>query len=181
MRRTTETGPLTGGPEGGKVAFPAHTGVAVTDDPQQRAEARLQEALERSGARDPREYYRSRLKALREQDRTAYDKAVAYYRNVLIPGIVAGSEPLAAWTDYGRTLAELQGPGRTVAIDGTGRSAPYASPASPDHLVLHLPDTARDSALLVGLPAELTAAQRATYDWLVQGSNHLRLPDQETG
>lgn len=172
---------MTGGPEGGKVAFPAPTGVAVPDDPQQHAEDRLQEALERSGARDPREYYRSRLKALREQDRTAYDKAVAYYRSVLIPAIVAGTEPLAAWTDYGRTLAELQGPGRTVSIDGTGRSEPFESPAAPDHLVVHLPDTARDPALLVGLPIELTAAQRATYDWLVKGSNRLPVPDQETG
>jgi hypothetical protein len=180
MRRTTETGPLTGGPEGGKVAFPAHTGVAVTDDPQERAEARLQKALERSGARDPREYYRSRLKALREQDRTAYDEAVTYYRDVLIPSIVAGGEPLAAWTDYGRTLAELQRPGRTVSIDRTGRSDPYESPASTDHLILHLPDTARDSALLVGLPIELSAAQRATYDWLVTGSNRLAVPDQES-
>jgi hypothetical protein len=181
MCRTTDPGLLTGGVEGRKVAQPVHTGVEVTDDPQQRAEARLQEALERSGARDPREYYRSRLKALREQNRTAYETAVAYYREVLIPGIVEGGEPLAAWTEYGRTLAELHGGGRTVSIDATGRSEAYVSPAPADHLVLHLPDAARDPALLVGLPIELTAAQRATYDWLVQGSNRLRTSDQEAG
>ena len=80
---------------------------------------------------------------------------------------------MAAWTEYGRTLAELSGPGRTVALDGSGRSQPYEAPADPSHLVLHLPDNTRAPALLVGLPAELTAAQRASYDWLVQGSNAL--------
>lgn len=151
----------------------------MTDDAKHRAEARLQEALDRSGARDPREYYRSRLKALRDRDRAAYDRAVAYYRDVLIPGIADGGEPLAAWTEYGRTLAELQGPGRTVSIDGTGRSSPYSAPAPLDHLILHLPDRSREPALLVGLPTELTPAQRATYDWLVQGSNRLHTPDEE--
>lgn len=170
---------MTGGPQGHKVAFPAASGAVVTDDPQQRAAALLQEALDRTGARDPREYYRSRLKALRDRDRAAYDRAVAHYRDVLIPGIVAGGEPLAAWTEYGRTLAELQGPGRTVAIDATGRSTPYSPPAPLDHLILHLPDASRDDALLVGLPVELTPAQRATYDWLVQGSNRLRTPAHE--
>ena len=150
----------------------------MTADPQERAEARLQEALEQSGARDPREYYRSRLKALRDEDRGAYETAVAYYRDVLIPGIAGGGEPLAAWTEYGRTLAELHGPGRTVSIDATGRSTPYVAPAPADHLILHLPDSTRSETLLVGLPTELTAAQRATYDWLVKGSNQLRASDQ---
>ncbi len=170
---------MTDAPEDHKVALPTPIGVAVTDDPQQRAEALLQEALERSGARDPREYYRSRLKALREQNRAAYEQAVAYYRDVLIPGIVAGEEPLAAWTEYGRTLAELHGPGRTVSIDASGRSLPYEAPAPADHLILHLPEASRAATLLVGLPVALTAPQRAPYDWPVQGSTRLRTPDKE--
>jgi hypothetical protein len=145
----------------------------VTDDLQARAAHLLEDVLARSGARDPREFYRTRLRELRDQDRGAYDQAVAHYKDVLLPSIVEGADPLAAWTEYGRTLAELSGPGRTVSLDGSGRSQPYAAPADPDHLVLHLPDNARAPALLVGLPTQLTAAQRAAYDWLVQGSNKL--------
>ena len=59
-------------------------------------------------------------------------------------------------------------PGRTVAIDETGRASPYEKPTRTD-LVLHLPDAKGTRALLVGLPAEPSPAQRATYDVLVAG------------
>ncbi len=145
----------------------------MSDDLRDRAEARLDEALEASGARDPREYYRTRLRALREANPTGYEQAVAYYRDVLVPEIAGGAEPLSAWTEYGRTLEQMHGPGHAVSIDPTGRSSVYASPALPDHLVLHLPDAPREPARLVGLPARLSPAQRATYDWLVRGVNRL--------
>lgn len=145
----------------------------MPDDLQSRADALLEAALEAAGARDPREFYRTRLRELRERDRAAYDRAVEHYMTTLLPSIVEGAEPLAAWTEYGRTLAELQGPGRTMAIDASGSAAPYESPADPTHLVLHLPAAPRDPALLVGLPQELSDAQRATYDWLVRGMRAL--------
>jgi hypothetical protein len=78
-------------------------------------------------------------------------------------------EPLEAWTEYGRRLAESLAPGRTVAIDGTGLAHPFAAPAGRDKLVLHIPEGPKGRPLLVGLPAELTPAQRATYDVLVSG------------
>lgn len=146
----------------------------MTDDLQSRADERLEDALTEHGARDPREFYRARLRELRDADRSAYDRAVAYYRDVLIPGIAGGAEPLAAWTEYGRTLAELRSPGRTVAVDPSGRAAPYETPCALDRLILHLPDSPRETALVVGLPTTLSAAQRATYDWLVQGRNQLQ-------
>jgi hypothetical protein len=145
----------------------------VAADLQTRADALLEAELERTGARDPRAFYRTRLKDLRDKDRSAYDRAVEYYRDVLLPGIAEGGAPLAAWTEYGRTLAELHGPGRTVALDATGRADAYSAPADPNHLVLHLPTDPRAPAQLVGLPLELTGAQRATYDWLVAGRNKL--------
>lgn len=150
----------------------------MADDLQTRADALLDEALAASGARDPREFYRTRLKALRETDRSAYDRAVAWYRDELLPSIVDGADPLAAWTEYGRTLAELHGPGRTVAVDPAGSATPYTPPADPSHLVLHLPEASREPALLVGLPLDLSPAQRATYDWLVQGRHRLRDDDE---
>ena len=146
----------------------------MTDTPQSVADARLEAALETSGARDPREFYRTQLKELRGENAAAYEKAVAHYRDRLIPSIVDGADPLQAWTEYGRTLAELRAPGRTVIIDTTGRSTAWASPAPHDALILHLPEEKRVKALVVGIPPELTSAQRATYDWLVTGKLKLR-------
>jgi hypothetical protein len=146
----------------------------MSDDSQARADARLDQAIAARGARDPREYYRQRLRALKEQDGDAYALAVAHYREVLVPAIAQeGADALATWTEYGRRLAELSAPGRTVALDGTGRAWPYESPADPDHLVLHLAEGRRPN-LLVALPTEPTPAQRAAYDWLIDGRTSLR-------
>jgi hypothetical protein len=144
-------------------------------DSRQVADDRLQRALDESGARDPREFYREQLKALREENEDAYASAVAYYRDTLIPSIAEGrAEPLPAWTLYGKRLAELAHEGRTVAIDATGRSKAWEG-WDPNELVLHLPEEARARALLVQLPPEPSDAQRATYTWLVAGRN--KLPD----
>lgn len=141
---------------------------------QDQADRLLEEALEATGARDPREFYRQRLVDIRQSSPEAYDDAVAYYRDTLVPSIAEGrSDPLPAWTEYGRTLAELLAPGRTVSVDGSGRSEPYEAPVDVDRLVLHLPEARNARALLVGLPAKLSDAQRATYDWLVRGRQRL--------
>lgn len=145
------------------------------DDVQSTADRLLEEALERTGARDPREFYRERLREIKARDPSAYDRAVEHYRDVLLPAIATdGEEPLSAWTEYGRTLAELGAPGRTVSVDGTGRAHPYERAHAGELLILHLPKARNVGALLVGLPAELTSAQRATYDWLVAGRQTLR-------
>lgn len=147
----------------------------MTDDAVKEADRRLQEALEARGARDPREFYRERLRALKDQDAQGYEEAVSYYRDTLIPQVAEGSvDPLVAWTRYGRRLAESTAPGRTVAVDDSGQAAPWSDPPPLDHLILHLPDDAGQRALLVGLPPELTEAQRATYDVLVAGRQKLR-------
>ncbi len=138
------------------------------------ADRRLEEALERAGARDPREFYRERLRELKGSDPQGYEKAVAYYRDTLLPGIASGNvEPLAAWTEYGRRLAQALAPGRTVSVDGSGRALPYEPPPVLDQLILHLPDEKGARALLVGLPPELSPAQRATYEVLIRGRQKL--------
>lgn len=143
--------------------------------PQDEAERILEEALEVTGARDPRDYYRRQLMDLRRASEDAYDDAVAYYRETLVPSIAEGRvDPLPAWTEYGRTLAELQKPGRTVSVDPTGKAEPYEAPVAADRLVLHLPDARNEPALLVGLPAHLSEAQQATFQWLVQGRRTLQ-------
>ena len=147
----------------------------MSDDLNARADARLEAALAETGARDPREFYRERLRELKQSSPAGYASAVAYYRDTLIPQVASGEgDPLAAWTEYGRHLAEAVAPGRTVSVDGTGRAHPYHAPAARDHLVLHLPEVKGARAVLVGLPGELTPAQRATYDVLVAGKLKLR-------
>jgi hypothetical protein len=133
------------------------------------ADRRLQEAIDASDSRDPREFYRERLRELKGSNAEGYQSAVAYYRDTLIPQVASGEvEPLVAWAEYGRTLAEAAAVGRTVSIDKTGRAHPYEAPMD-GRLVLHIPDDPKVRAILVGLPADLSSAQRVTYDVLVSG------------
>ena len=133
------------------------------------AEKVLEAALAESGARDPRDFYRDRLRELKRVRPEDYQRAVAYYSETLIPDVAGGKrEPLAAWTEYGRRLAEALAPGRTVSIDSTGRARAYES-AGADGLILHMPDDKGAKALLVALPRVLSPEQRATYDVLVSG------------
>jgi hypothetical protein len=146
----------------------------MADELTEKADQVLEGALEATGARDPREFYRERLRELRQANPDGYREAVAYYRETLIPAVANGAAPpLDAWTEYGRVLAEATTPGRTVSIDTTGLAHPYEGPA-PERLVLHLPSGKGGKALLVGLPLELSPAQRATFDVLVAGKQRIR-------
>jgi hypothetical protein len=146
----------------------------MAEDLQKEADRKLEAALAASGARDPREFYRDRLRDLKLADREAYERAVVYYRDTLVPSVARGADPLPAWAEYGRQLAELSTPGRTVMVDETGAAVPYEAPAPVDRLILHLPEGTRGRALVVGLPAELSRAQRATFDLLVSGKLTLK-------
>ena len=143
--------------------------------PREVADSLLEQALERSGSRDPREFYRERLRELKERNAEGYREAVRYFESTLVPSVASGdTDPLAAWTEYGRRLAELTAPGRTVSIEASGRARSYQPPHAASDLILHLPHGASGKALLVGLPKELSEAQRATYDWLVAGRLKMR-------
>lgn len=146
----------------------------MADDIAARADRNFEDALERTGARDPRPFYRERLLALKESNPEGYASAVDFYRDSVVPRVAAGEEdPLAVWTEYGRFLAEAVAQGRTVSIDPTGEAHPYEGP-SDGGLVLHLPDDQGSRALVVGLPPDLSDAQRATYDVLVAGKQRAR-------
>jgi len=137
------------------------------------ADQALEAALAAAGARDPREFYRERLRQLKQASPAAYASAVTYYRDTLIPDVASGARgAVEAWTEYGRRLADALAPGRTISIDGTGLAHEYQGPER-ERLVLHLPDEKGERALLVGLPASLTPAQRAAYAVLVEGKQKL--------
>ena len=150
------------------------TGTEQTEDPQALADQRLEAALEKTGARDPRAVCRELLRELKSVDATAFEQAVGHYRDRLVPSIAVGEEPFTAWVEYGRTIARLTFEGRTVAIDRTGLAREYSTPADPDVLVLHLPKGGKGRALLVARPREPSPAQQATSDLLVDGRYSLR-------
>jgi len=141
---------------------------------KKEADRRFEAALESSGARDPRDFYRKALRELREVNPGGYDRAVSHFQDVLVPSIASGeSNPLWAWREYGRLIAEVTTAGRTVAIDKTGASHPFHSEEPMDRLVLHLPDAKGGRAILVSLPPSPSSAQRATYDLMVAGKHRL--------
>ncbi len=143
-------------------------------DPRQAADARFSEALAATGARDPRDYYRERLRELKRTNPDGYAEGVAYYQNTLVPSIANGeADPLAAWRDYGLLLARLTAPGRAVAVDATGLSRPFEPPGDAADMVLHLPERTRDRPVLVSLPPDPTPTQLATHQWLVAGARSL--------
>ncbi len=146
----------------------------MDDAMREEADRKFEEALDRAGARDPRDFYREALRDLKRANPEGYDLAVRHFQETLVPSIASGeAEPLRAWREYGRLLAETADAGRTVAVDASGRAQPYTPEAPLDHLVLHLPDARNAKALLVALPSEPTPAQRATLDLLVKGRHTL--------
>ncbi|TFH64457.1 MAG: hypothetical protein E4G90_08045 [Gemmatimonadales bacterium] len=141
---------------------------------KKEADRRFEAALESTGARDPRDFYRKALRELREVNPGGYDRAVSHFQDVLVPSIATGeADPLWAWREYGLLIAEVTTVGRTVAIDETGRSQPFHSDAPLDRLVLHLPNAKGGRAILVSLPPNPSSAQRAAYDLLVVGKHRL--------
>jgi hypothetical protein len=137
-------------------------------DQRALADRRYREARDARGLRDPRSFYRERLRSLRKSDPASYAKALDYYENTLVPEVAReGSDPIAAWLEYGRILAALTVEGSAVQIDESGLSRPYSPPVPAGFLVLHLPTSTREAALPVGIPDRLSRAQRATYDLLV--------------
>ena len=141
---------------------------------KEAADRKFQEALDATGARDPRDFYRQALRELKDVNTSAYDRAVHHFQEVLVPSIASGeAEPLTAWREYGLLLAQVTADGRTVEVDETGRAKPYTPDTSMDRMVLHVPDAKGQRAILVSLPPDPSPAQKATYSLLVQRKQRL--------
>jgi hypothetical protein len=141
----------------------------MADDLRARADERFEQALKQTGARDPRNFFRDMLRDLKAGNADAFRRALRYFEETLIPTVAdPASDPIAEWLEYGRVLASLTVPGRTVQIDAGGRARDYARPVPLEALVLHLPENASAKALVLGLPPKLSPHQRASYDLLVK-------------
>ena len=145
---------------------------AMDEDLRARADQRFERALQQTGARDPRSFFRDQLRELKASNPDAFRRALRSFEETLMPAVAdEASDPIAEWLEYGRLLADLAVPGRTVQIDAGGRARDYARPVPLEAMVLHLPENASRPALVLGIPPKLTPAQRASYDLLVKQSN----------
>ena len=137
-------------------------------------EGRTDEAFERSAWRDPRADYRALLRQLREQDAALFESAVVEYETRVAGRLAdAAVDPVAAWLDYGRRLAELAGRGRTIRIDETGVSV-GDDPADPSPaLLIHLPADEGAAAIVIAEPRDASSAQRATIALLAERRSSL--------
>ncbi len=151
---------------------------ASAEAASEQADRRLEAALAGSGIGDPREVLRGCLRRLRGTP--AFDRAVAHYKEVLVPGVADGSlDPLDAWLDYARLVAAASGEGREVTIDAEGREVAIAaereggSGTDPAGLLLHVPEERGAPVTPLRVPAEPSPAQSATLMLLVEGRTGL--------
>lgn len=137
----------------------------------EEARRRTDEALRTSSLVDMRPAYRKLLVRLKKARPEAFEEATRRYRDEVEPAIAAGdSDPIAAWLEYGRWIADRIAGGRTVTVDRSGRSRPFdaADTAGIESLVLHLPDDDRAGAILLAAPREASESQRLTAELLVR-------------
>lgn len=131
------------------------------------AETRYREALGRHGLQDVQPLYRRLLHRLKSEDPDRYQRAVARYEEVVLPGLEAEEEdPLRLWVDYGIWLAERLREGRVVAVDATGLAETVEGPPPLGPLLLHLPEEMRARAAPLVLPSDPSPPQRETLELL---------------
>lgn len=160
---------------GGEEAPDAETGAPggaegdAGGDATEAALERLEEARRERGLADPRPVYRELLKRLASEDREAYREAVAHFEEELVPAVAAGeAAPLSAWLRYGLRLAAVLSEGEARAVDEAGRAGPVEDPSDPPvgPLLLWLPSSPGDGALVLARPEELSEPQQATVELL---------------
>jgi hypothetical protein len=139
----------------------------MSTESRRNAEERLAAAMADAGMADSRAEYRERLRRLKKERPAAFRQATEHYERVVLPALLEGSDPAGAWLAFGLELAGLAGPGRAVAVDGTGRSCEWRAGGAPGALVLFLPEDRQAAAVVLAAPATPTAAQAATIDLLV--------------
>lgn len=139
-------------------------------------ERRTDDAFAASAWQDPRAEYRALLRRIRERDTAAFDDAVRLYETRVVAALADDAvDPVAAWLDYGRRLAQLAGGGRAVTVDEQGRAGELRSdaPIIAPTLLLQLPADESAAAFVVAVPREPSPAQLATMALLAAGAQTL--------
>jgi hypothetical protein len=145
----------------------------MAQDEKTRAENRTETAVAESGFEDFRPAFRERLRRLREDKPAAFAAALRYYEDRLLPVVAdESSDAVVEWVAYGQRLGELTSAGNTLSIDETGRARPYSEVGS--HLLtLHIPNDTSAEVLALLVPRELSRAQRATVELLLNRARAL--------
>jgi hypothetical protein len=141
----------------------------MTNDLRSRGDARLAAGLAALALADTREEYRDRLRALRDENADAFDRARQHYETEVLPALAGDGDAVECWIAYGGWLADLGAPGKLLEIDGAGRARPWGGPPGPGTLVLHVPDDRSAAVMTAAMPLDPTPPQRAAYDLLVMG------------
>ncbi|CAN5891524.1 hypothetical protein BH23GEM9_BH23GEM9_01940 [soil metagenome] len=138
----------------------------MSSDLRTLAEIRLTEAAAALGLDDPRDPLRHRLKLLRETQPDVFASAVDHYEKNVLPTL-ASDDALTVWLEYAKFIGRLTSGGSLVAIDATGRAAPFRPPPRPGDLVLFMPDETGGEIFVAAAPLAPTSAQQASIDLLV--------------
>jgi hypothetical protein len=120
-------------------------------------------SLEEHGLEDVQPLYRVLLRKLKSQDASAYEQAVARYReDVEAVGATSGVDPVAMWLAYGCWLAEIIEPGSLMTIGDNGRAEATTEAPAPGHMLIHLPEATNRRGFVLAMPSDATPAQRET-------------------
>ena len=132
------------------------------------ARGRTDTSLARAGLEDPRPALRDLLRRLRAQDAEGFAEATDRYAQELVPAAASeDTDPLVAWIDYARWLADRLAHGKAVVIDVTGRASQASGGPEPCMLLVHLPDEQTTRAMVLLAPRQLSEPQRETVKLLV--------------
>lgn len=120
-------------------------------------------ALAEHGLADLQPLYRRLLRKLKAADETAYEEAVARYRDEVEAAVEnAERDPVEVWLAYGAWLAPRLAPGTLFRIAENGRAEPAPSPLPAGSMLIHLPKDRKQRGFVLAMPAEATSAQKET-------------------
>lgn len=120
------------------------------------------EALAKHGLQDVQPLYRQLLLRLKAQDSTAYDEAVARYKDDVEASVKDAGDPVAVWVEYGVWLAPKLMPGTLMAVNENGLASPADAPPPLGPMLMHLPDDQKVRGLVLAMPADPSPAQKET-------------------
>ncbi|MDX1393187.1 MAG: hypothetical protein R3195_02305 [Gemmatimonadota bacterium] len=118
-------------------------------------------ALARHGLEDVQPLYRQLLLRLKKSDASAYDEAVERYRSDVEACVGSAEDPVEVWVAYGAWLAPKVSRGALKRVNREGRADEVEGPVL-GPMLIHVPEDARERAILIAMPSDASPAQRET-------------------